>query len=288
MSSKTSPWVMDVTEAEFDSLVMEKSTEKPVIVDFWAPWCGPCRALGPLLEKVVNEQDGAVLLAKVNSDENPNLSMQFGIRALPTVVAIRDKELVLNFEGALPEQGIRQFVQQLLPTDAEQVVKDAEELESSDPAKAETLYRQALEKDNRLDRAKVGLARLLVNQDKQDEAKQLLENAAATGQLGEEEDRIKAILELKETAGDFGDAEAAYKRLQEAPEDPQRQYELGCVLAAAGKYQEAMDLLLSAGEKDASLASSKVREEMVRIFNIVGSRSELANEYRKRLTAILI
>lgn len=288
MSDISSPHIFDINEADFATAVVEKSKKTPVIVDFWAPWCGPCRMLAPMLEKIVNEQNGEVLLAKVNTDENQQVAMMYMIQSLPTVMAFKDGQPFLKFSGVIPEESIREFVKQLLPTEAEHTVDQAKSLEESNPEQAEVLYRQALNEDQRLDEAMIGLARVLITTGKDvDEAAKLLENAAATGELAEEAERLRGILDLSEKAKDAGDLTSAQAKVDADPENAEARYELGCALAAHGKFPEALEMLLSAGEKDYGLLQAKVRPTMVDIFHMIGNRSELADEYRQRLTTML-
>ncbi len=287
MSPSHSPWVVDVSEADFDTQVIQQSREKPVVVDLWAPGCAPCRLLGPLLERVVGERGGDVVLAKVNTEENQRLAAQFQIRSIPLVIAFRDGKPFAEFTGLLPEDQLREFLSQVLPSAAEKLAREAATLENSDPERAVALYRRALEADPRLDSAIVGLARGLVAQHKDVEAARLLADAVVGGDYSEEAERLKGVLALREAAREFGDEASIRKQLEADSKSARLHYELGCVLAAHGRYKEALDLLLAAGERDPRLASSAVRERMVQIFHMVGNHSELANEYRRRLTALL-
>ena len=137
--------VIDVTDANFEQVVIEGSKDRPVVVDLWAEWCGPCKTLGPILEKVAGERAGAFLLAKLDVDANPMVAGAFGVQSIPTVIAFKDGEPVNGFVGAYPEEAINQFVDLLLPTEAELEVEEAQaEAEAGDLDGAEQDYRDAL------------------------------------------------------------------------------------------------------------------------------------------------
>jgi putative thioredoxin len=282
-----SPWVLDVAEKDFEREVIERSREKPIVVDFWAPWCGPCRMLGPILERLVQERNGEVILAKVNTDEAQNLAMHFGIQAIPAVKAFRDGHPVLEFEGLLPEEHLRGFLDQLRPTEADQLVSQAGSLEAQQPAEAEKLYRRALEQDKNHEGAIVGLVRTQIAQDRDSEARELLERIGPGGGQGAEYERLDALLFIREKCRPFADATSARKRLEAEPDNAERRYELGCSVAFAGKYPDALEQLLAAAERDPKQARTAVRELMVKIFYVVGARSPLADEYRDKLSRLL-
>jgi putative thioredoxin len=159
-------WVKDVTDATFDREVIERSHSVPIVIDFWAPWCGPCRTLGPILERLAAEHRGAFVLAKINVDENPEIAGEFGIRSIPAVKAVQNGEIVDEFVGALPEAAVRQFVQRLLPTAADRAAAAGRAAEGGgDVAGALAHYRRALESDPNHPAARLGLGRLLAATD---------------------------------------------------------------------------------------------------------------------------
>src|SRR6266511_4886125 len=147
MAATVSSWIYDVTEETFNERVVEQSMRTPVVVDFWAPSCAPCRVLGPLLEKLTREHKGAIVLAKVNVEECQELAGYFQIEGIPAVKAIKDGQIVLEFTGALPEPSLRKFFERLLPEPGDPMLLKARSLEETKPAEAETLYRKLLEKD---------------------------------------------------------------------------------------------------------------------------------------------
>ena len=179
---------LDVTDTTFQADVIDKSSTVPVVVDLWAPWCGPCRTLGPMLEKAIDATEGQVVLAKVNVDENPQISAQFQVQSIPAVYALRDGRIVDGFLGAVPERDVERFVQTLLPTEAQTT------LASLIGAGDEQSLRRAIELDPGNEDAVIALAELLVAQQQFDEALALLERIpesertrpiAAAARLGE-------------------------------------------------------------------------------------------------------
>ena len=167
--------VVEVTDATFEEVVVEGSKQRPVVIDLWATWCGPCKTLGPILEKVAGERQGAFLLAKLDVDANPMVAQALGVQSIPTVVAFKDGEPVNGFVGSYPEEAVNQFVDELVPTEAELEVEEAQaEAEAGDLDGAEQDFRDALAKDPQNRDAALGLARILVGRGDLDEARPLL------------------------------------------------------------------------------------------------------------------
>jgi putative thioredoxin len=286
MQEPSSSAILDVSDADFSREVIERSRERPVVVDFWAPWCGPCRALGPMLERLVAEHGGEVVLAKVNIDKAPRITARFGIAVVPTVVAIRDGQPVQQFTGLLPEAQLRQFLERLLPSEADRLSNQAAALEATDPAQAEALYRRAVAQGRPPVTALLGLARVQIAQGKEEGVAELLEQVGNRGETGEEAERLGALLYLRRLGREYSDEAALRARLEQEPASGERRYELGCALAAAGRYPEALATLLAAVEQDRKLAD-RVREVMVKVFHVIGVRSSLADEYRDKLVRVL-
>lgn len=288
MSANT-PNVIDVTMDGFERDVMEASRTRPVVVDFWATWCGPCRTLGPILEKLAHEFDGKFLLAKVNTETDPELASAFGVRSIPAVYAIRDAKMVDGFVGALPESSIREWLGTLLPTPAQELVLEGRELEATDPAQAETRFRAALELEPNDVSARTCLARAVLRQGKTEEAHALIAALEARGYLEPEAEAVKAELALREQASDTGGIDAARAALAANPTDPALRLKLAEALASAGPagYEEALELALAIVEEHRKEVSDEARRVMLNIFQLLPADSELTAEYRRRLSAAL-
>lgn len=279
------PHVIEVDEASFEKEVIERSRSVPVVVDFWAPWCGPCRTLGPLLERLAAEYRGQFLLAKVNVDLNPLLAQAFRVQSIPTVVAVKDGQLVSQFIGALPEPAVREFLSRLLPSSAERLAAQGlARLAAGKVGEAEKLFRQALEQDPRCAGAQVGLARVSLERGEKDRARELLE-AVEPGPYRNEADRLLAELRLRE--GVQGDEGSLRERLTRNPGDLEARLQLGQVLAAQGRYEEALEQLLEVVRRDRNFRDQAARKAMVDIFNVLGSGNELVEHYRSELAKIL-
>jgi putative thioredoxin len=240
-----------------------------------------------MLEKLAQERGGAFLLAKVNIDEAPDLAAAFRIEAIPAVKAFRDGKVVLDFVGVLSEPDLRAFVAEVFPSPPDLLARKAAALEATDPQQADALYRQALDLDRNHELAIVGLARLVMARGQDDEARDLLARTGPGGEQGPEVERLTAALALRALSRNLPGEVAVRQRLQQDPSNAQALYELGCLLAAAGSYPDALENLLAAGEKDPKLAVSNVREAMVQIFQVVGVHSPLANDYRSKLSRLL-
>ena len=258
------PVVVEATDQNFVETVVEESKRRPVVVDLWAAWCGPCRTLGPILEKVAEERNGDFLLAKLDVDANPYTAGQFGVQSIPTVVAFKDGKPVDGFIGAMPEQLVNTFIDKILPTEADRDAEEGlqEELEG-DLDDAESRYREALGTDANNREARLGLGRVLAEGGRPDEARETLMPLLPEP----EAERILSRIEVASWASLEGAGTlASAKRL-----------------AAQGKHREALDGMLGALQDDRDAA----RQAMVTVFAALGDDDDLVSEYRRRLTAAL-
>jgi putative thioredoxin len=287
-AAPTGPAVVDVGDADFAREVIERSHELPVIVDFWAPWCGPCRQLGPALERSVEAHAGAVRLAKLNVDQSPQVARQFGVQSIPLVIAFKDGVPVAEFVGAQPEPVLRRFVASLLPSEADGLVREAAELAAGGHQNAaEERLRAALAKDARHPQALLALAGLLGARGETAEALALLERiSAAPAALEQAAAKLAAELRTATSAPTM-DLDALRAGAAAAPDDLAAQLALGRALAGARRYEEALPVLLGVVERDKSFADEGARKAMLDLFGLLGSDHPLVPEYRSALARVL-
>jgi putative thioredoxin len=277
-----SQWVIDVGDRDFETAVLERSKAVPVVVDFWAPWCGPCRTLGPLLERLADEHAGAFILAKVNVDEAPAVAQAFGIQSIPAVKAFRDGVVVGEFVGAQLEPTVRKLLELALPTAADRLVADAAELP---PADAEARLREALELEPRHAGALLALARALAARGETAAALKLLDLVSPPSPLLADAERLAA--ELRTRGNGAGDERALRARIEADPDDLRARLELGRTLAALGRHEEALGELLGVVQRDRSFADDAARKAMVDLFAVLGSDHPLTDRFRGELAKAL-
>jgi putative thioredoxin len=265
--------VIDVGEGEWESAVIERSRTVPVVVDFWAPWCGPCRVLGPVLERLAAEMGGAFVLAKVNVDDNQALAQWYGVRGIPMVIGFRDGTPADTFTGALPESQVRTWLRKLVPSGADQLAAAATQLASTDPAGAALRYREALEQDPNHVASILGLGRLLVMRNDPEAADVLGRIDGGTGSK-----EARSLLAL----GEF---------LAIPPDAPgDERYAAAAAHARTGAWEDALDQLLAIvrqpspdAPKD---AADRARRTMLLIFDALDDGALVAR-YRRLLASAL-
>jgi putative thioredoxin len=259
----------------------------PVLVDFWAPWCAPCRVLKPVLEKLAGEYQGRFLLAKVNSDEHPQLSAQFGVRGIPNVKAFVDGKLADEFTGALPESGVRAFIDRLIPTPGEKLRRTARAFfDQGNFDAAERHLRDALELETANQEARLDLVELLLAKDSHAEADALLAPIPER-ERSERGDKLYSVLALWKRSQQLpamGELEA---RLAAHPDDLSSRLALGERLIADKRYESALAALLEVVRRDRGALRTGARKLMVEVFNLAEDQADLVSEYRRLLAGAL-
>ncbi len=281
------PNVIHATKDNFSQAVVEESAQRCVLVDLWAPWCGPCRQLTPLLERMAAEYDGKFLLAKVNVDEEQELAAAFGAQSIPMVVAILNGQAVDQFTGMIQEDELREWLNRLLPSPAQELIAQAAEVEQSDPAAAAEKYQAALELAPDDPTAKIALARTLLALNREGESATIIAELETRGFLEPEAERIKSQLALRRAAAESGGLEAAQQKVAENPDDLSAQIHLADALAVAGRHEEALQLCLELIRNDRSGAGSQAKDTMLKIFDMLGPESPLTSQYRRQLATLL-
>lgn len=277
-SSPASPLVFDVTDAQFQTAVIDRSHTTPVVVDLWAEWCGPCKQLGPMLERAVTARGGDVVLAKVDTEANPEVARAFQVQSIPAVFGLRDGKVVAQFVGVRPEAEIQRFLDDLAPSEADRAVQRARVLDGDE---RETALRHALELEPTHREAAIGLAELLVERDP---------SAAIELVLPHRPDpAAEAVVTRAELArGGANDADLADLRaaVETGSADGATLLELGRSLAAAGDYEEGLDHLLAAVQLGGEVREP-AREQIVALFNVLGDTDPRVQAARPRLARAL-
>jgi putative thioredoxin len=286
--------VKDVTTASFMAEVVDASFDQPVIVDFWAPWCGPCKQLGPILEKVVRGANGAVRMVKLNIDENPEIAQQMRIQSIPAVYAFKDGRPVDGFVGALPESQVKQFVQRLGgggggPSPVDEALAMAKEaVQTGDHASAVALYSQILQHEPEHIEALGGLARALVARGELDQAQQALARVPKESANHADITAARAALELAEQAQKaMGSAGKLRARLEQNPDDHEARLELATALFGSGEREAAVDELLNLYKRDRNWDEGAARKQLVKFFEAMGPTDPLTLSARRRLSSLM-
>ncbi len=278
--------VMDVNERSFQREVMERSHEVPVVVDFWAPWCAPCRMLGPVLESLAQEFGGRFILAKLNTDENPRLAAQFGIQGIPAVKAFKNGRVVAEFVGAQPRPTVRKFIEQLLPNELDaKVAKGRRLLAAGKFSEADATFQEVLSGQPDHPAALLGRAQALLGLGQDEVALKLLNQVPVATPEGAEAARLRAQVALRQGAGN-GDEAGLKARLAENPADLEARYQLASLLASRQRYEEALEHFLEVIRRDRKFRNGDARQAMLHIFELLGDQP-LTRTYRNKLASVL-
>ena len=284
--------VKDTTTQAFMKDVIEESKTQPVLVDFWAPWCGPCKQLTPILEKAVKAAKGKVKLAKMNIDEHPAIPGQMGIQSIPAVIAFSNGQPIDGFMGALPESQVVAFLERLtkgkVGGEEQDLLKAADAaLAGGDPAAAADLYAQLLQQDSGNVPALAGLARCYVETGNTEQAKKTLAMVPETKQNEAPVAAARAALEVAEQAKSLGPLTELEAKVAANPLDHQARFDLATALNAKGKRAEAVEHLLTIVKKDRKWNDDAARKQLVQFFEAWGFADPAAVDGRKRLSSIL-
>lgn len=287
MMTEPSPSVVQTTRDTFQRDVFDRSHEVPVVVDFWAAWCQPCRLLAPILEKLAGEARGQFVLVKADTEQMPDVAAAFGVQGIPAVYAVRDGQIVDGFVGLLPEEEIRLFLQRIQPSEAERLVKQAAALAASDPASAESIYRRAAALAPNLASARIGLARLLLDCQRPSDAQTIVDELAQRGYLEPEAEQIQAELHLRLGAQQSGGVDACRAAVAADPANLEKQLELARALAGQQRFDEALTVCLDLVKADRKGVGEKARQMMLDVFQSLGPDSDLVRDYRRKLSLLL-
>ena len=283
----------DATTQSFAADVIEASHQTPVIVDFWAPWCGPCKQLAPVLERTVRDAGGKVALVKVNIDENPEIAQQLRIQSIPAVFAFDKGQPVDGFIGAQPESQIKQLVERLAgpigPSPLEQALEQAKEaLDSGDHASAGNIYGQILRQVPGETAAIAGLVRCLVAAGDLEEARELVDGLDDETLKDADVEGAISALTLAEQAGEAdGDTASLQARLAQDPDDHQARLDLAMAHHGAGRNEQAIDELIEAIRRDREWNEQAARQQLLKLFEALGHADPLTVAGRRKLSSIL-
>lgn len=279
--------IVDITLENAQQYLIDESFQRPVVIDFWADWCGPCKNLMPVLEKLATEYAGAFLLAKVNADEQQMISSQFGVRSLPTVMIMQSGQPVDGFTGALPEMQVREVLAKYLPKPWEPPLKQAQELmNSAQFAEALPLLRQAYDVSGHLAAVALLIAQCHVELNRFDDAEALLSTIKMADQDAHYE-QLMAQIALKKQAAKTPELAALESAYAQTPNDLSVRYQLALQYHQESQHRPALEHLLEVLRKDRNFAEGEARKTFTAIVAALGKADPLAIEYQRKLFTLL-
>lgn len=288
MNEAALPNVIDVNEQNFHQVMVEESAKRLVVLDFWAEWCAPCKALGPILEKLAEEYDGQILLAKINADEQQMITAQFGIRSLPTVAFVKDGQPVDGFQGAEPESAVRERLAQHLPPPWATLLDQAAELMAQGQFdEALGYYRQAYVDSEEMFEIALMLADCYLQMSRANEAEEILSKATMEQQLEPQYKELIARLELMKEAADTPEVRELQQKLAQDPENQELKFELAIQLHQASRMEEALQTMLSVLQKDKGFKEGAAKKMMLDMLSSLGKGDPLAAQYQRKLFTLM-
>jgi putative thioredoxin len=283
-----SPHIADVTQQTFESLVLAKSREIPVLADFWAAWCGPCKQLMPVLAKLADEYDGKFYLAKINSDTEQALAARYGVKSLPTVKLFRNGQVVEEFMGAQPEKTIRALLDRHIPRESDTLVYNALlAARSGKPDEALTILQQAARSDLTNDRVKLELARLHAYLGHADEAETALAALSAEARESTDAVGLRAQIEFTRIVASARPPDALLAAIAANARDSAARYELAAHLVLRQQHEAALDQLLEIVRTDRKFRDDAGRKAMLSVFNLLGGTGDIVTQFRRKLSMAL-
>lgn len=280
--------IFDVTAENFETEVIAASDTTPIVLDFWAEWCGPCKTLTPILEKLALEYNGRFRLAKVDTEAQQEIAQMFGIRSIPTVIALKGQKPVSAFQGAQAEKQVREFLDKVLPSMGEEkLAKAAEKLMASDIQGAIDELKLALALTPSLDAARIMLADISMRDNRIDEAKAYLAACKPITHMEPEYQRVAVKIETAELAGNSPEANALKATIAKNPADHEARLQLAAVLATESQFEPAFQTLLESVEMDRTWNDGAARKTMIEYFSLAKEQPELVRRFRQALATTL-
>ena len=283
--------IKDSDTNNFSMDVIDQSTKTPVVVDFWAPWCGPCKQLSPTLDKLAREYGGKIQLVKINVDENQELATQMRVQSIPMVVAFKDGQPVDGFAGALPESQLRQFFEKLTGSEGSPIEQALEKasmmVENGDTQNAAEIYSQILAQDPINAASHAGVAKCLIEAEGIEKAQAYLKGLDADILNKEEVKSVLAAIDLEHASTDTEETDSLRQKLATNPDDPQLRYDLAIALYGDGCSEEAINILVELVKTHKTWNEEAARAQLLKIFEALGHSDPITIEGRRKLSVVI-